>query len=69
MDKDQAEKALSIIRGVIESTRDDLVARNWGLIWMVLAFVNFAGALCGLGLERNETPVIWYGLVSLWSGY
>ena len=27
MDKDQAEKALAIIRGVIEHTRDDLIAR------------------------------------------
>lgn len=62
MDRDQAEKALSIIRGVIEHTRDDLVARNWGQIWMVLAFVNFAGAAGGIWLERRESAVLWYAL-------
>ena len=62
MDRNQAEKALSIIRGVIESTRDDLVARNWGLIWMVLAFVNFAGSAFGSLLERRAAHVLWYGL-------
>ena len=40
MDKDQAERALAIIRGVIDNTRDDLIARNWGVIWMTHSFIN-----------------------------
>ena len=44
MDRDQAERSLAIIRGVIENTRDDLIERNWGVIWMVHSFINFAAA-------------------------
>ena len=60
MDKDTAEKALAIIRDVIQNTRDDLVAHNWGLIWMIHAFVNFAGAAAGTMIDRQELSVPWY---------
>lgn len=61
MDKQQAEQALSIIRGVIENTREDLVAHNWGLIWMVHAFTNGAAfASIGLFAERLDRPIFWY---------
>jgi hypothetical protein len=61
MDKQQAEQALAIIRGVIANTREDLVAQNWGLIWLVHAFTNGAAfAAIGLVAERNQRPIIWY---------
>lgn len=69
MDKDQAEKALAIIRGVIENTRDDLVARNWGLIWMVLAFVNLAGTASGYFLDRRGALVSSYALAVVVVGF
>jgi hypothetical protein len=60
MEKEQAEKALQIIRQVIENTRDDLIDRNWGLIWMVHSFINFAGAACGTLIQRYDLPLYWY---------
>jgi hypothetical protein len=47
MDREQAEKSLEIIRSVIENTRDDLIERNWGIIWVVHSFINFAAAASG----------------------
>ncbi len=61
MDKRQAEEALSIIRGVIEKTREDLVAHNWGAIWLVHAFTNAAAfASIGWFVERRQLPLFWY---------
>jgi hypothetical protein len=60
MDKEQAEKSLAIIRGVIENTRDDLIERNWGMVWMVHSFINFAIAASGTWIDRHELPVYWY---------
>jgi hypothetical protein len=60
MDKEQAEKALAIIREVIENTRDDLVAHNWGLIWMVHAFINLVGAASGTLIDRQQLPAYAY---------
>jgi hypothetical protein len=61
LDKQQAERALAIIRGVIENTREDLVAHNWGLIWLIHAFVNAAGfAAIGLFAERPGRSIVWY---------
>jgi hypothetical protein len=61
VDQAEAEQALKIIRNVIQSTREDLVAHNWGLIWMVHAFTNLAAfASIGLLIERPGLPVYWY---------
>lgn len=60
MDKEQAEKALAIIRGVIDNTRDDLIARNWGVIWMTHSFINLAGAFLGAYIQRQGWPVYAY---------
>jgi hypothetical protein len=60
MNKEQAERALAIVRGVIENTREDLVAHNWGLIWLVHAFTN-AAAFASIGIvERQNRSIIWY---------
>ena len=61
MDREQAEKALDIIRGVIENTREDLIEQNWGLIWMIHAFTNAIGFSCiGFFVEARQFPLFWY---------
>ena len=61
VDKQQAEEALSIIRDVIANTREDLVAHNWGAIWLVHAFTNAAAfASIGWFVERRQLPLVWY---------
>jgi hypothetical protein len=60
VDREAAEKALGIIRQVIQNTRDDLVAHNWGLIWIVHSFTNLAGTACGTLIDRRELAVGWY---------
>lgn len=60
MDRLEAEKALGIIRQVIHNTRDDLIAHNWGLIWIIHSFTNFAGTACGTLIDRHKLPVYWY---------
>jgi hypothetical protein len=69
VDRREAEKALGIIRQVIQNTRDDLVAHNWGLIWIVHSFTDFAGTACGTLIDGHKLPVYWYlvplGLLSV----
>ena len=60
MDKEQAEKALAIVRGVIENTREDLVAHNWGLIWIIHAFTNSAAFVAIAFVEQQQRPIFWY---------
>ncbi len=61
MNREEAERALGIIRQVVENTREDLVAHNWGMIWMVHAFTNLAGFVAiGLLVESRSLPIVWY---------
>jgi hypothetical protein len=60
VDRVEAERALGIIRQVIQNTRDDLIAHNWGLIWIIHAFTNFAGTACGTLIDQRKLPVYWY---------
>ena len=56
MDKDEAEKTLRIIRAVIQSTHEDLVAHNWGLIWIVHSLTNaaaFAAAATSFAFDAS----------------
>jgi hypothetical protein len=60
LNREEAEKALGIIRTVIQNTREDLVAHNWGQIWMIHAFTNVAACLAGWWVESRELPIFWY---------
>jgi hypothetical protein len=61
MKKEEAERALAIIRQVVEHTRDDLVEQNWGLLWMLHAFTNLAAFVAdGLVIEARGLPARWY---------
>ncbi len=60
VDERRAEEALSLIRRVVEQTRDDLVEQNWGLLWMIHAVVNFVGfASVGLVMVPRGGSVVW----------
>lgn len=61
MNREEAEQALGIIRQVVQSTKEDLVARNWGLIWIVHAFTNLAAfASVGFLVESQALSIVWY---------
>jgi hypothetical protein len=60
VNRDEAERALDIIRRVIQNTRDDLVAHNWGMIWLFHSFTNCVACLAGWYLESQNQPVFWY---------
>ncbi len=61
MDRREAERALAIIRGVVEHTRDDLVAQNWGALWMIHAFTNLAAFVAdGLFVEPRGLAARWF---------
>jgi hypothetical protein len=60
LNREEAEKALGIIRNVIQNTREDLVAHNWGLIWMIHAFINAAACLAGWYVESRGLGIFWY---------
>jgi hypothetical protein len=60
VNRDDAEKALGIIRQVIQHTREDLVAHNWGLMWMIHSVTNGAACLTGWYVESQGLGVFWY---------
>jgi hypothetical protein len=51
---------LGLIRDVIQNTREDLVAHNWGLLWMIHAFTNASACLAGWYVEAQGWNVFWY---------
>lgn len=61
MQKDDAERALQLIRKVVADTRDDLVEQNWGQLWMLHAFVNLAAFVTiGLYVDAEGMPLPYY---------
>jgi hypothetical protein len=63
MDREQAEKSLELIRSVIERTRDDLIERNWGLIWIVHSFINFVFCVVsGTWIDAQGLAAYWYAV-------
>jgi hypothetical protein len=60
LNREEAEKALGLIRNVIQNTREDLVAHNWGLLWMCHSFGNLAACLAGWYVESRGLPIVWY---------
>jgi hypothetical protein len=60
LNREEAEKALGLIRTVIQNTREDLAAHNWGLLWMIHSFTNAAACLAGWYVESRGLGVFWY---------
>ena len=67
MDREEAARALELLRKVAAKARDDTAMENWGLIWMLNAFSNGAGfAGTHLLFDRGETtPWPFAGLWAL----
>src|SRR5262245_56540347 len=58
---EEAERALAIVRTVVQNTRDDLIARNWGLVWIIHSFTNASAfVVIGLVIERQNLALPWY---------
>ncbi len=61
MNRQEAEEALGIIRKVIQNTHEDLIAHNWGMIWMVQAVTNMLGFFAvGHFIEAAGLTLPWY---------
>jgi hypothetical protein len=67
MDREEATRALALLRKVAAQARDDTALENWGVIWMLSAFSNSAGfAGTHLLFDRGEkTPWPFAGLWAL----
>ncbi|MBZ4416493.1 hypothetical protein [Myxococcus sp. RHSTA-1-4] len=69
MNRAEANQALELIRRVVAQARDDTALQNWGVIWMLHAFVN-AGGFVGthwLWSQGHRVPgpyaLLWAGLL------
>src|SRR5262245_15733375 len=57
MDRDEAQKALELLKSVVAQARDDTVLQNWGRIWILHAFTNGGGFIA-------TNLLIWRGVES-----
>lgn len=66
MNREEAEKALALLRSVVSQARDDTALQNWGRIWIVHALTNGAAfASTQLLLWRDEQRR--WPFAALWS--
>jgi hypothetical protein len=66
MNRDEAADALLLLRKVVGRARDDTTLQNWGVIWIVHAFTNWAG-FTGTQLLMWEGYNARWVFVLLWS--
>jgi hypothetical protein len=70
MNREEANQALELIRRVVTQARDDSALQNWGVIWMLHAFVNAAGfaATNRLWTAGHRAPgpyaLLWAGVLA-----
>jgi hypothetical protein len=59
MDREEATRALELLRSVVGQARDDTALQNWGVIWIVHALTN--------GAAFSTTQILlWKGFQSRW---
>jgi hypothetical protein len=59
MNREEATKALELLRTVVGQARDDTALQNWGVIWIVHAITN--------GLAFSSTQLLlWRGFDQRW---
>jgi hypothetical protein len=59
VNREEAQKALELLRGVVSQARDDTALQNWGIIWIVHAFTN--------GAAFSSTQwLLWRGYQARW---
>jgi hypothetical protein len=67
MDREEATKALELLRQVVTQARDDSAMQKWGVIWILHAFTNAGGFIA-------TQVLIWRGVrerwpfVAMWAG-
>jgi hypothetical protein len=66
MDREEATRALQLLRRVVDQAKDDTALQNWGAIWMVHAFTNAAGFVTTDALLRRGLFNPWPYVV-LWT--
>jgi hypothetical protein len=67
MDREEATRALDVLRRVVSQARDDTALQNWGVIWMVHGTTNAGGFVATNVLVRDGLLEPW-PYVLLWSG-
>jgi hypothetical protein len=69
MDREEASRALELLRTVVGQARDDTAMQNWGTIWIVHAFTNAGGFIATNLLllhgfsARLTYVVMWAGII------
>jgi hypothetical protein len=66
VDREEATRALELLRRVVDQAKDDSALQNWGAIWMVHAFTNAAGFLATDEMLRRGQFSPW-PYVALWT--
>jgi hypothetical protein len=66
VDREEATRALEVLRKVVGQARDDSAMQNWGRRWMVQAFVN-GGAFAGTNVLLDRGIFVPWPFVVLWS--
>ena len=66
MDREEATRALEVLRKVVGQTRDDSAMQNWGKKWMVQAFVN-GGAFAGTNALLDRGVFEPWPFATLWT--
>ena len=59
MNRDEATRALELLRTVVGQARDDTALQNWGVIWIVHAITN------GAAFSTTQL-LLWKGFQSRW---
>jgi hypothetical protein len=67
MDREEASRALELLRTVVSQARDDTAMQNWGPIWIVHAFTNAGGFIATNLLLLHGYASRW-PYVAMWSG-
>jgi len=66
VNREEAHKALELLRSVVSQARDDTALQNWGVIWIIHAFTN------GAAFSTTQL-LLWHGFatrrpfIALWS--
>lgn len=69
MEREEATRALELLRRVVEQARDDTALQNWGVLWMLHGVTNALGffatdVLLGRGhLEPWPFVALWTGVI------
>jgi hypothetical protein len=66
MDREEATRALEVLRKVVGQARDDTAMQNWGLVWIVQGFVN-GGAFAATNALLDRGVVEPWPFATMWA--